>query len=235
MMARRFLWLALLAPVTPSWAGAAEPGFTPRAAPTALVPAFTAIGPDVRALRLNPAGPFLPAPQLRGPLEPVKPPLPAAPPPAPVPAPAPVATLPTVVVSAALLRPMPAAPPVTVKAEKPAARSSAPPAPAVKKTTPRPATAPALTDFSAWEGICLLPEELPPQGGVARPGRRLRVLTDAFIRVAPDCGARILDVLETGEVVTVLGGGADGWYRARNPDWPEFWIGARLLAPTQQR
>ncbi|MGQ9366646.1 SH3 domain-containing protein [Azospirillum sp. ST 5-10] len=85
-------------------------------------------------------------------------------------------------------------------------------------------------------GLCQVPDGIPAAPArIVPPGTVVRALTDAYIRAAPTCGGRVLDVLEEGDTVTVTGGGADGWYRIRGQGWERGYIGARLLAEARRR
>lgn len=76
---------------------------------------------------------------------------------------------------------------------------------------------------------CLGPSPVPSV--VAEPGTRMRVTTDSRIRREPSCDSPAIDVIDGGAVVTVLGGGGDGWYRVRGAGWDGVYVAAKLLAP----
>lgn len=82
------------------------------------------------------------------------------------------------------------------------------------------------------ESGCELPEDLPPFNGPVLPGTLMRGWVAANMRRAPNCYARILDVLELGNTVTVLEYD-NGWYRVTGQEWSSVWIGAKLLTPAQ--
>ena len=86
---------------------------------------------------------------------------------------------------------------------------------------------------------CALPGDLPrvqseraqttrlPQGTVAR----LRAAGN--LRVAPVCDAKVLDVLDAGERVTVMEA-VGGWYKVGQKGKALGYVGAALLAPTKR-
>jgi hypothetical protein len=222
-------------------ATAAEPTFTPRPPPTALVPA----GKNAADLP-PPRAPTSPAPVNAGTLglPPVSPSprIIVAPPALPVPSasvsPAPAQTTPAQAKPAVLketlvraapidnLRAAPVKGPAPVKPAEPAPIKTAKQSPADRRTP--------VADFSSWEKNCLLPEDLPPLKTPVKIGAAAQARVDVFIRRRPSCRASILDVLATGETVQVEGR-SDGWWRVRNRRWGSFWVGERLLAPMQQR
>ncbi|SMH57361.1 SH3 domain-containing protein [Azospirillum agricola] len=83
---------------------------------------------------------------------------------------------------------------------------------------------------------CALPDDIPtarrraplPAGSVAR------VLADANLRVAPACDARVEDVLESGERVTVLEV-TGSWYRVGRKGRTLGYVGAALLGAAKSR
>ncbi|CAO3355523.1 SH3 domain-containing protein [Azospirillum palustre] len=79
---------------------------------------------------------------------------------------------------------------------------------------------------------CALPDDLP--GRVQRPkisgGTVARLRAAGNLRVAPVCDAKVLDVLEAGERVTVLES-VGGWYRVGRNGKALGYVGAPLLAP----
>jgi len=79
---------------------------------------------------------------------------------------------------------------------------------------------------------CALPDDLP--GRVQRPklpgGTVARLRAAGNLRVAPVCDAKVLDVLEAGERVTVLEA-AGGWYKVGRKGKALGYVGAPLLAP----
>ncbi|WP_236783689.1 SH3 domain-containing protein [Azospirillum humicireducens] len=86
---------------------------------------------------------------------------------------------------------------------------------------------------------CALPGGLPriqseraqtarlPQGSVAR------LRTAGNLRVAPVCDAKVLDVLDAGERVTVMEA-VGGWYRVGRKGKALGYVGAALLAPAKR-
>jgi hypothetical protein len=236
-------------------ATAAEPTFTPRPPPTALVPA----GKNAADLP-PPRAPTSPAPVNVGTLglPPVSPSprIIVAPPPLPAPSasvsPAPAQPTPAqakpalspkpAVLKETLVRAAPidvvrAAPIDNLRAapvKGPAPVKPAEPAPIKTAKQSSPDRRTPVADFSAWEKNCLLPEDLPPLKAPVKIGAAAQARVDVFIRSRPDCAAAILDVLATGEAVQVEGR-SGGWWRVRNRRWGSFWVGERLLAPMQQR
>ena len=208
-------------------AAAAEPTLTPRAPPTALVPAAKSGAPESPP----PRPPAPPNPVNVGTLMAPKPaPSFAAPPPPPPPA----------MVHAPVVKEPPKT--ITLKevhvrgaAIKPSAADASTPPKALK--TPEPPRDPARRrpagDFSAWEKSCLLPDDLPPLSAPVKAGAKAQARVDVFMRRRPSCSAPILDVLEKGETVTAERQ-QNGWWRAHNPKWGSVWVGERLLAPLQQ-
>jgi len=79
---------------------------------------------------------------------------------------------------------------------------------------------------------CALPGDLP--GRVQRPklsgGTVARLRAAGNLRVAPVCDAKVLDVLEAGERVTVIDA-AGGWYKVGRKGKALGYVGAPLLAP----
>ncbi|MBY6266141.1 SH3 domain-containing protein [Azospirillum sp. 412522] len=82
---------------------------------------------------------------------------------------------------------------------------------------------------------CALPDDLP--GRVQRPplssGTVARLRAAGNLRVAPVCDAKVLDVLDTGERVTVLEA-AGGWYKVGRNGKALGYVGAALLAPVKR-
>lgn len=79
---------------------------------------------------------------------------------------------------------------------------------------------------------CALPDDLP--GRVQRPklsgGTVARLRAAGNLRIAPVCDAKVLDVLEAGERVTVLEA-VGGWYKVGRKGKALGYVGAPLLAP----
>lgn len=103
----------------------------------------------------------------------------------------------------------------------PSAPSAAVPPPPKSDTAPAPQAA-----------SCLGPSPVPSL--VAEPGTRMRVTADTRIRREPSCDSPAIDVIDGGAVVTVLGGGGDGWYRVRGAGWDGVYLAAKLLAPLRR-
>lgn len=105
--------------------------------------------------------------------------------------------------------------------------------PAPADTHPKPGR---YAKASRADNGCALPDDVPsakrraplPNGSVAR------VQTDANLRVAPACDAKVADVLESGDRVTVLEA-AGSWYRVGRKGRTLGYVGAALLAPAKGR
>lgn len=100
---------------------------------------------------------------------------------------------------------------------------------------PDSATASQAADAKAPEAnaaACLGPAPVPPR--VAAPGTKMRITTDTRIRREPSCDSPAIDVIDGGAVVTVTGGGDDGWYRIRGAGWDGVYVAAKLLAPLKR-
>jgi len=83
---------------------------------------------------------------------------------------------------------------------------------------------------------CALPDDLPEEARrpVLPPGTVARVLAHANLRVAPACDAKVEDVLERGERVTVEEA-TGSWYRVGRKGESLGYVGAALLAPIKGR
>jgi uncharacterized protein YgiM (DUF1202 family) len=83
---------------------------------------------------------------------------------------------------------------------------------------------------------CALPDDLPPskQRTTLPVGARARVTADANLRVAPVCDAKVLDVLDAGERVTIQGV-SGSWYRVARRNRMIGYVGAALLAAKPER
>lgn len=84
----------------------------------------------------------------------------------------------------------------------------------------------------AKAAACLGPAPVPAR--VAAPGTKMRITTDTRIRRDPSCDSPAIDVIDGGAVVTVTGGGGDGWYRIRGAGWDGVYVAAKLLAPLKR-
>ncbi|SMF64981.1 SH3 domain-containing protein [Azospirillum oryzae] len=82
---------------------------------------------------------------------------------------------------------------------------------------------------------CALPDDLPERAQRPRlPGGTVaRLRAAANLRVAPVCDAKVLDVLDEGERVTVLEA-AGGWYKVGRKGKALGYVGAALLAPLRR-
>ncbi|MFS2011698.1 SH3 domain-containing protein [Azospirillum sp. CT11-132] len=82
---------------------------------------------------------------------------------------------------------------------------------------------------------CALPDDLPERAQRPRlPGGTVaRLRAAGNLRVAPVCDAKVLDVLDAGERVTVLEA-ADGWYKVGRKGKALGYVGAALLAPLKR-
>lgn len=82
---------------------------------------------------------------------------------------------------------------------------------------------------------CALPDDLPERAQRPRlsGGTVVRLRAAANLRVAPVCDAKVLDVLDEGERVTVLEA-AGGWYKVGRKGKALGYVGAALLAPLRR-
>ncbi|XWZ90364.1 SH3 domain-containing protein [Azospirillum sp. B2RO_4] len=82
---------------------------------------------------------------------------------------------------------------------------------------------------------CALPDDLPERAQRPRlPGGTVaRLRAAANLRVAPVCDAKVLDVLDEGERVTVLEA-AGGWYKVGRKGKALGYVGSALLAPLRR-
>ena len=219
--------LALLAAAAPDALAQTAGGpdsFTPRPAPTAALPKLTARVPPSEKNAPHPHAALLPLPVVAPPLSPLlAPPLASAPVAVeeakPVEAP----------VTVAAAAPLPARKPERAPAKSSAA--SAPP-----KASSAPAT--SYAKASKEDRGCALPDDMQNQRRSATPslavGSTARVLADANLRVAPFCDAKVKDVLEDGETVTVMG--IEGrWYQVGRRGRAMGYVGAALLAGVKKR
>ena len=83
---------------------------------------------------------------------------------------------------------------------------------------------------------CALPDDQPAQKlRTALPvGAHARATADANLRVAPACDAKVLDVLDAGERVTVQAVNGS-WYRVARRNRTVGYVGAALLVGTSER
>jgi uncharacterized protein YgiM (DUF1202 family) len=83
---------------------------------------------------------------------------------------------------------------------------------------------------------CALPDDLSPfkQRTTLPVGSRARVTADANLRVAPVCDAKVLDVLDAGERVTIQGV-SGSWYRVARRNRMIGYVGAALLTAKSER
>ncbi|MCW2235889.1 SH3 domain-containing protein [Azospirillum canadense] len=200
--------------------GAADQ-FTPRPPPTAVLPALTprsALGKDAP----QPREALLPTPMIAPPLAPLLESLsaPARSPIAPV---APAASTP----EAGRSDPTPGAPLPGRKPERVAETAPAkPPAAAFK----------GYAKASQEDRGCALPDSMPEtrRAPALAVGAVARVRADANLRVAPFCDAKVKDVLEDGETVTVTGvHGA--WVEVSRRGRVLGYVGVALLAAPKKR
>ena len=82
---------------------------------------------------------------------------------------------------------------------------------------------------------CALPDDLPERAQRPRlPGGTVaRLRAAGNLRVAPVCDAKVLDVLDAGERVTVLEA-VGGWYKVGRKGKALGYVGAALLAPLKR-
>lgn len=98
-----------------------------------------------------------------------------------------------------------------------------------------PASAPSVPSSYAkaarGDRGCTLPDDLSPpkQRAMLPVGSRARVTADANLRVAPVCDAKVLDVLDAGERVTIQGV-SGSWYQVARRNRMIGYVGAALLA-----
>ncbi|MBB3263230.1 hypothetical protein FHW79_000826 [Azospirillum sp. OGB3] len=205
-----------------AWAEEAEPIVTPRPPPTAVLPGMTPLGAAGTAAP-QPVAPLLPLPVLT--------------PPAPATAPEPA----TPVASA----PAGAEPPAqavadTVAIPLPARKPSGPAPAAVADNTPTNRFKGGYAKASKEDRGCALPGHITEERGTDthRPaiavGTRVRVRAAANLRVAPFCDAKVADVLERGETVTVMAA-FGSWYEVGRNGRALGFVGASLLAGTKGR
>lgn len=117
--------------------------------------------------------------------------------------------------------------------------TDAPPTkPPANGDTPAPAAKIPSSYAKATRGDrgCALPDDLPPskQRTTLPVGARARVTADANLRVAPVCDAKVLDVLDAGERVTIQGV-SGSWYRVARRNRMIGYVGAALLAAKPER
>ncbi|WP_372397959.1 SH3 domain-containing protein [Azospirillum sp. HJ39] len=117
-------------------------------------------------------------------------------------------------------------------APAPASASASAPAPASSATAPKPGR---YAKAAPEDRGCALPDDLPERAGRPRlgAGTVARLRAAGNLRVAPVCDAKVLDVLDTGERVTVLEA-AGGWYRVGRKGKALGYVGAALLAPVKR-
>lgn len=82
---------------------------------------------------------------------------------------------------------------------------------------------------------CALPDDLPERAQRPRlsGGTVARLRAAGNLRVAPVCDAKVLDVLDAGERVTVLEA-VGGWYKVGRKGKALGYVGAALLAPLKR-
>lgn len=82
---------------------------------------------------------------------------------------------------------------------------------------------------------CALPPDFPSKRGTPiAEGSAARALADANIRQSPACNARVLDVLEEGDAVTVTGSSGT-WYRVARKGRTLGYVSAPLLGEAKGR
>ncbi|MFC5308492.1 SH3 domain-containing protein [Azospirillum picis] len=120
------------------------------------------------------------------------------------------------------------APPLSPVTAPGAAEPSPSPSPA--PAMPPPASAP-YAKAAAEDRGCALPDALTAarRPGLAA-GSLARLRAAGNLRVAPACDAKVLDVLEAGDRVTVLEA-AGTWYRVGRDGRALGYVGSALLAP----
>ncbi|TWA62461.1 SH3 domain-containing protein [Azospirillum baldaniorum] len=200
----------------------AEPTFTPRPPPTAVLPRLTPLG---MAAKVAPQGlaPLLPVPVLTAPA-----PSTATTAAEPATAAAPAAEPPVPTTTDALAGPLPARKPA---GPTPAEVAESPPANRFKG---------GYAKASKEDRGCALPGPIAEErsADTRRPaiavGTRVRVRAAANLRVAPFCDAKVADVLERGETVTVMAA-FGSWYEVGRNGRSLGFVGASLLAGAKGR
>lgn len=229
-LARTVLFLLLALPAGEAAAQKPEERFTPLPAPTVALPRLTPSN-GARAEGLTPGAAWHPPPVVAPLLSPIR--VPGAPPAPPRSASASASA------PAGAARPAVAKPPAIPAPEpSPAIAAEPPPAPRRAEVTtadhhPKPGR---YAKASRADNGCALPDDMPsakrraplPDGTVAR------VLADANLRVAPACDAKVADVLENGDRVTVLDA-TGSWYRVGRKGRTLGYVGAALLGPAKGR
>jgi len=231
--------LALLVGLAPqAWAQMAgsPDSFTPRPVPTAALPKLTPrVPPSEKATGKDipqPRAALLPLPVVAPPLSPSM--TPSMPPQlAPESAPAPAAVVEAKPVEA----PAAVAAAVPLPARKPERAPAKPSATGAPPKTSSAAKA-SYAKASKEDRGCALPDDMPDRRRSATPGLAVgstaRVRADANLRVAPFCDAKVKDVLEDGETVTVMG--VEGsWYQVGRRGRVMGYVGAALLAGVKKR
>lgn len=101
---------------------------------------------------------------------------------------------------------------------------------------PRPAVPGRYAKASREDTGCALPDDFPAsrRRATIAGGSVARVLADANLRVAPACDAKVQDVLERGETVTVLDA-VGSWYRVGRGGRTLGYVGASLLEERGRR
>ncbi|KAA0688229.1 hypothetical protein [Azospirillum brasilense] len=195
----------------------AEPTFMPRPPPTAVLPRLTPLGAAGKA---TPQGlaPLLPVPVLTAPA----PSVPAEPA---------TTTAPTA---------EPPAPAATGAAPLPARKPSGPAPTTVTESPPANRFKGGYARASKEDRGCALPDRITEErsADTRRPaiavGTRVRVRAAANLRVAPFCDAKVADVLERGETVTVMAA-FGSWYEVGRNGRALGFVGASLLAGAKGR
>lgn len=84
----------------------------------------------------------------------------------------------------------------------------------------------------AEDRACVPPDEERATAARVAVGSRGRAVTDAYVRAEPSCSARVIDLLEEGQTVTVTARTGD-WYEVRGQGWPRAYVAVPLLAPVR--
>lgn len=198
----------------------AEPTVTPRPPPTAVLPRLTPLGAAGKAAQ-QAVAPLLPLPALAAPASTLAAePATAATPRVEPPVPAAADTVPA---------PLPARKPASPTA--PAAVAESPPANRFKGGY---AKAPKEDRGCALPGHITEERSAEPRRPAIAVGTRVRVRAAANLRVAPFCDAKVADVLEKGETVTVMAA-FGSWYEVGRNGRALGFVGASLLAGAKGR
>ena len=208
----------------------AGPSLTPRPPPTALLPRLTPLGQVEKGAGKG-------APQAQAPLLPL-----------PLLAPPVLPKAPEQTVAPKVEPPQPTAADTTISGTTTGTTDTPPPArkpegPTATATAESPTAARFKAGYakaSKKDRGCALPGHIAEERSAEtrRPaiatGTRVRALAAANLRVAPFCDAKVKDVLEKGETVTVMGA-FGSWYEVGRSGRSLGFVGASLLSGAKGR